>query len=141
MTNCVAPVIGHQRYNAVASFSQLPYEFSLRQLLEGRRDHLVDTFPVARAFIADVNPPRFEHGTSPQPRVGPLGIEERRKFKLRRDLTPPSVVGDDDHRFCLQFGGRKHLDAVRADPGPLCDVGGRDSVPLEFRLHFLDASF
>ena len=35
MTDYLAVVIGHQRYNAVASFSQCSYEFSLRQSTEG----------------------------------------------------------------------------------------------------------
>ena len=55
MTDYLAVVIGHQRYNAVASFSQFSYQFSLGQPTEGGRDHLVNSFAVAWAFIADVN--------------------------------------------------------------------------------------
>ena len=49
-------------------------------------------------------------------------------------------MGDDHHRLRLRFGGRKGLPAVRAAAGPLCDIGGRDSVALELRLHVFDAS-
>ena len=49
-----------------------------------------------------------------------------------------SIVGDDDHLFGLQVGGRIGLDAVRPGAGPLRDVGGRNSVAPEFRPHGLD---
>jgi hypothetical protein len=52
VTDYLAVVIGHKRYNGVASLSQLSYEFSLRQLTEGGRDHLVNSLPVAWVFIA-----------------------------------------------------------------------------------------
>jgi hypothetical protein len=75
VTDYLAVVIGRQRYNAVASLSQLSYEFSLRQSTEGGRDHLVNSFRVSWAFIADVNHCPLEHGALPQASVGKLGIE------------------------------------------------------------------
>jgi hypothetical protein len=57
MTDNLAVFIGHQRDHAVAGFSQFFYEFSLSRLAEGRRNDLVNSFPVAWAFIADVNHP------------------------------------------------------------------------------------
>ena len=49
-----------------------------------------------------------------------------------------SVVGDDDHWFCLQVGGGIGLNAVRPGAGPLCDVGQGNAVAPEFPPHGLD---
>ena len=57
MTDNLAVFIGHQRDDAVAGFSQFFYKFSLSQLTEGRRNDLVNSLPVAWAFIADDNHP------------------------------------------------------------------------------------
>ena len=55
MTDNLAVFIGHQRDNAVAGFSQFFYKISLSQLTERRRHNLVNSFPVAWVFIADIN--------------------------------------------------------------------------------------
>ena len=57
MTDNLAVFLGHQRDDTIAAFSQFFYEFRLGQLTEGRRNNLVNSFPVAWAFIADVNHP------------------------------------------------------------------------------------
>ena len=51
----------------------------------------------------------------------------------------PSVVGDEDHAFCLKIGGRKRLDAVRPGPDPLSDSDRLNSVAEQFRTHGFDA--
>lgn len=57
MPDNLAVFIGHQRDGAVAGFSQFFYEFCLSRLAEDGRNDLVNSFPVAWAFIADINHP------------------------------------------------------------------------------------
>ncbi len=54
MTDNLAVFLGHQRDNTVAA-SQFFNKLSLSQLTEGRRHDLVNSFPVAWVFIADIN--------------------------------------------------------------------------------------
>jgi len=54
MSNNLAVFHGHQRDDTIAGFSQLVYEFSLGRLTEGRPNDLVNIFPVAWSFIANV---------------------------------------------------------------------------------------
>ena len=55
MTDNFAVFIRHQRDDAVASFSQFFYQLGLGRLTESRRNDVVDGFPVAWAFSAEVN--------------------------------------------------------------------------------------
>jgi len=55
MTDNLAVFFGYERDNAIAGSSQFFYEFSLSRLTEGRRNDLVNSFPVRWTFIADVN--------------------------------------------------------------------------------------
>ena len=55
MTDYFAVLLGYQRHDAAAVFSQFLHEFSLCRLAEGRQNCLVNSFPVAWAFVAEVN--------------------------------------------------------------------------------------
>ena len=50
-----------------------------------------------------------------------------------------SIVGDDNHLFCLQFAGRIGLDAAQYRSRPLADRDRRNSVAVKFRSHALDS--
>ncbi len=93
MTDNLAVFLSHQRDDAVAGFSKFFYELSLGQLAEGRRNDLVNSFPVVWAFFADVNHPHdLSMGRYGQQVMGLPGGEQFEDYLRAKEGAEKSLL-------------------------------------------------